>query len=118
MLSDGLGRYSAVTEVRCALKDSSDSELEQFDTQYEYAIALFAPVHTPLSWDVAGQLFHDFNAYAWNPNVGKIVSTDQLNPYVRIARLMNEPGTVIRRVGGLKSGSNNLGKRTPNSPPS
>jgi hypothetical protein len=66
-----------------------------------------------LSPDIAGQLFADFNSYAWPVPAATTVANDIYNPYRAVARKVAE-SDLLRRYGGLKIGKSKLGRKDVN----
>jgi len=111
VLIDGLARYTAAIEIREQLKTESPNRVKELDEAFEFSIALYVPQRQGIDASVAGQLFSDFNSYAWLVPSAKGLAEDMYNPYKLCALTVNASGGVIRKYGGLKSGSSNLGRK-------
>jgi hypothetical protein len=111
VLIDGLARYTAAIEIREQLKTENPDKVKELDEAFEFSIALYVPQRERINASVAGQLFTDFNSYAWVVPAAKTLAEDMYNPYKLCALAVNNPGGVIRKYGGLKSGSSNLGRK-------
>lgn len=109
VLIDGLARVTAVLGVRERLELENPAAFEILKT-FEFSVALYVPTTNPVGPEIAGQLFTDFNSYAWPVPVAKTIADDVYNPY-KIATGVLDDSEVLRRHGGLKKGSANLGKR-------
>jgi len=111
VLIDGLARFTAAIEIREQLKTETPGREKELDQAFEFSVAIYAPREKSISADVAGQLFTDFNSYAWLVPSAKTLAEDMYNPYKHCALAVSSPGGVIRKYGGLKSGSSNLGRK-------
>jgi DNA-sulfur modification-associated len=111
VLIDGLARYTAAIEIREQLKTENPDRVKDLDEAFEFSIALYVPQCVSIDASVAGQLFTDFNSYAWLVPSAKTLAEDMYNPYKLCALNVNHPGGIIRKYGGLKSGSSNLGAK-------
>lgn len=111
VLIDGLARVTAIQAVRETLQTENKEAYEKLDA-FRFSVALYVPTEERGKIDgvAAGQLFHDFNSYAWPVPMAKSLASDGYNPYKRVA-LMVSDSALLRRHGGLKSGSSNLGKK-------
>jgi hypothetical protein len=111
VLIDGLARYTAAIEIREQLKTETPGREKELDAAFEFSIALYAPREKPIGADVAGQLFTDFNSYAWLVPSAKTLEEDMYNPYKLCAIAISGPGTLIAKYGGLRSGTSKLGRK-------
>jgi hypothetical protein len=111
VLIDGLARYTAAIEKRELFKLENPDGLRKLDESFEFGVALYVPRDRPIDKIVAGQMFSDFNSYAWLVPTAKTLAQDSYNPYKQCALAVSAPGGLVARYGGLKSGSSNLGKK-------
>jgi hypothetical protein len=84
---------------------------------FRFSVALYVPTQTPVGPGLAGQLFTDFNSYAWPVPAAKALADDSYNPYKVTAHIVGNSDTISRH-GGLKSGSPTSVERTHTLPPS
>jgi hypothetical protein len=110
VLIDGLARLTAVVNLRDGLKIDHPEKIADLD-QLQLSIALYVPCAKAIGDDIAGQLFTDFNLYAWPVTGNQALAGDLYNPYRRLADIVNAPGGIVRLYGGLKTGSSNLGRK-------
>ena len=108
ILIDGLARYTALTEVREELQISSPEHLKDL-YKTEVAVSLYVPNKLMITKEEAGQLFSDFNSYAWAVPSAKSLAMDKFNPYKKIALIVAADGTTIGNYGGLKQDRSSLG---------
>jgi hypothetical protein len=113
VLIDGLARVSAAHSVRERLQVENPQAFDQFNNTFRFTVALYVPTTGRLSPDIAGQLFADFNSYAWPVPAAMTVANDIYNPYRAIARKVAE-SDILRRYGGLKIGTAKLGRKDVN----
>jgi len=113
VLIDGLARVTAAQDVRERLQVENPLAYEQFNNSFRFTVALYVPTEGRLSPDIAGQLFADFNSYAWPVPAATTVANDIYNPYRSIARKVAE-SDILRRYGGLKVGKSKLGRKDVN----
>jgi hypothetical protein len=111
VLIDGLARYTAAIEIREQLKTESPGREKELDQAFEFSVALYAPREKPIDANVAGQLFTDFNSYAWLVPSAKTLAEDMYNPYKLCALALSGPSTLIAKYGGLRSGTSKLGRK-------
>lgn len=112
VLIDGLARVSAAQSVRERLQVENPQAFNQFNNTFRFTVALYVPT-APQNPDIAGQLFADFNSYAWPVPAATTVANDIYNPYRAIARKVAE-SDILRRYGGLKVGTAKLGRKDVN----
>ena len=84
MLIDGLARVTAILAVRSRLEVQNRSAFDRLK-EFEFSVALYVPATGVIGDNIAGQLFTDFNSYAWPVSAAKAVSDDVYNPYKIIA---------------------------------
>lgn len=109
ILIDGLARVTSMNGTRDDLRSTNVDAYHRLD-QFRFTVALYAPTDHAIGRDVAGQLFTDFNSYAWAVPTARSIAADQYNPYKQVASLV-AASDVLKRHGGLKVGSSNLGKK-------
>lgn len=109
ILIDGLARVTSMNGTRDDLRSTNPEAYHRLD-QFRFTVALYAPTDRAIGRDVAGQLFTDFNSYAWAVPTARSIANDQYNPYKQVASLV-AASDVLKRHGGLKVGSSNLGKK-------
>lgn len=112
VLIDGLARVTAAQDVRERLQVENPAAFNEFNSTFRFTIALYAPPEGEgrLTPDIAGQLFADFNSYAWPVPAATTVTHDIYNPYRTIALKVAE-SDLLRRHGGLKVGKSKLGRK-------
>ncbi|MCI0465617.1 MAG: hypothetical protein L0Y57_01195 [Beijerinckiaceae bacterium] len=110
VLIDGLARFTTVVDLRERLKIEQPEKIADLD-QLQLSIALYVPREKAIGADCAGQLFTDFNLYAWPVTGNQALAGDLFNPYKRLSNMVNAEGSTVRRYGGLKIGSSNLGRK-------
>jgi DNA-sulfur modification-associated len=113
VLIDGLARVSAAQNVRERLQVENRPAFDQFNNSFRFTVALYVPTEGSLSPDIAGQLFTDFNSYAWPVPTATTIANDIYNPYRAIARKVGD-SDLMRRHGGLKIGKSKLGRKDVN----
>jgi hypothetical protein len=109
VLIDGLARVTAIQKQRETLQSENPLAYEKLN-QFRFCVALYVPTVKRADKTAAGQLFHDFNSYAWPVPAAKSLASDAYNRYKLIATAVAD-SDVLRRHGGLKSGTSNLGKK-------
>jgi hypothetical protein len=109
VLIDGLARVTSVQGVRERLQVENPEAYKILDL-FRFSVALYVPTETAVGPEIAGQLFTDFNSYAWPVSSAKALADDSYNPYKVIAHIVGNSDTISRH-GGLKSGSPNLGRK-------
>jgi hypothetical protein len=109
ILIDGLARWTAIKGLLDDFKKNNEAAYDRL-SKCDFSVALYTPTTTKFGPDVAGQLFTDFNAYAWPVPQAKTIAEDMYNPYKLTADVVGQSDT-IRRHGGLKVGTPNLGKK-------
>jgi len=81
VLIDGLARVTAAQGVRERLQVENPEAYQQFNSTFRFTVALYAPTgEQALNADIAGQLFADFNSYAWPVPAATAVANDIYNP--------------------------------------
>jgi hypothetical protein len=110
VLIDGLARFTTVVDLRERLKIEQPEKIADLD-QLQLSIALYVPRAQAINANLAGQLFTDFNLYAWPVTGNQALAGDLFNPYKRLSDIVNAQGGTVRRYGGLKIGSSNLGRK-------
>lgn len=110
VLIDGLARVTAVQKVRETLQSENPGAYGKLRDLFRFSVALYVPTHDTLDKNGAGQLFHDFNSYAWPVPVAKSLASDSYNPYKAVAIVLAN-SELLRKHGGIKSGTSNLGKK-------
>lgn len=115
VLIDGLARVTAAQGVRERLQVENPEAFNHFNNTFRFTVALYVPTtgSERLSPDIAGQLFADFNSYAWPVPAATTVANDIYNPYRSIARKVAD-SDFMRRYGGLKIGKSKLGRKDVN----
>ena len=115
VLIDGLARVTAAQDVRERLQVENPAAFEKFNSTFRFTVALYAPKEgsPKLTPEIAGQLFADFNSYAWPVPAATTVAHDIYNPYRAIARKVDE-SDLLRRLGRLKVGKSKLGSKDVN----
>lgn len=113
VLIDGLARVTAAQGVRERLQVENPDAFQQFSNTFRFTVALYAPTAGVLDPNIAGQLFADFNSYAWPVPAATTVANDIYNPYRAVARKIAE-SDLLRRLGGLKIGKSHLGSKDVN----
>lgn len=109
VLIDGLARVTAMLDIYDKIEVESADKLEDINA-FEFSVSLYTPSEKPIGSDIAGQLFTDFNSYAWPVSAAKTIADDIYNPYKICANVVGK-SEVLRRHGGLKIGTPNLGKK-------
>lgn len=109
VLIDGLARVTAIQEEREVLQSENPTAYEKLNA-FRFSVGLYVPTQYTLGKIDAGQLFHDFNSYAWPVPSAMALAADNYNLYKQIAVEIADDD-LLRRHGGLKSGSSNLGKK-------
>lgn len=109
VLIDGLARVTAMQAVRERYEVEGPAAFKLLE-EFRFSVALYVPTEGErvLDADDGGQLFSDFNSYAWLTTPAKSLEGDKHNPYKRIAHIVGN-SAVIRRHGGFKAGTIKLG---------
>jgi len=113
VLIDGLARVTAAQDIRERLQVENPTAFDKFNSTFRFTVALYAPTAGRLDPNIAGQLFADFNSYAWPVPAATTVANDIYNPYRAIA-LKAADSDFMKRQGGLKSGKSKLGRKDVN----
>jgi hypothetical protein len=109
VLIDGLARVTAVQGLRDELRSTNPEACRRLD-DFRFTVALYSPTREAIGAQEAGQLFTDFNSYAWPVPMARALADDIYNPYKVVAGIIGQ-SEPIKRHGGLKKGSSNLGKK-------
>lgn len=109
VLIDGLARVSAIQTVRERLEVENPEAYERLKN-FQFSVALYVPSDAKVGEDIAGQLFTDFNSYAWPVPQAMTIADDVYNPYKLTADVVAK-SDVLAQYGGVKERSANLGKK-------